>query len=118
MSATQKAQVLPTTLQPQHAWVTGNDCATYLSGTQHPRCHRCPKLDFRTGPHATWDCPLHYWDVFNTCPGFLRDGSRDPAQWHRENLTCAAKDACVQLIRQEDLMLSHCKGAAAKPIGA
>ena len=111
-SAARKAQGLPTTLQQQHAWVTSNDCTIYLSGAQHPQCHCCPKLAFRTGPHATLDCPLRYWDVFDTCPSFLRDGSRDPDQWHIENLTRAAnsaKDAWVrvQLIRQEDLMLPH-----------
>ena len=116
-SAARKARGLPTTLQPQHAWVTGQDCAP-ISGVQNPRCHRCPKLPFYAGPHATWDCPLRYYDVFNECPGFNRDGSRDPAQWHGENLTRAAKDAWVALIAREDLMVPLFEGAGAPPFSA
>ncbi len=51
----------------------------------HLKCHLCPKLPFRTEVHATWDCPLRFWDVFEECQGFNRDGSRDPAQWQGEN---------------------------------
>ena len=117
-SAARKDRGLPTTLQPQHAWVTGQDCAAFLSGSQNPKCHRCPKLSFPAGPHSTWDCPLRYFDIFNECPGFYRDGSRDPAQWHCENLTRAAKDAWVALIAREDLMVPHFDGAVAPPFAA
>ena len=65
-----------------------------------------------------WDCPLRYHDVYNQCPGFNRDGSRDPAQWNGENLTRAAKDAWVKLLEREDLMLPSCEGATAPPIAA
>ena len=116
-SAARKASGHPTTLQPQHAWVTDQDCAP-ISGVRNPSCHRCPKLAFHTGPHASWDCPLRYFDVFNECPGFNRDGSRDPAQWHGENLTRAAKDAWVALIAREDLMVPSFDGAAAPPFSA
>ena len=109
---------MATTLQPQHAWVTGQDCAAFLTGSMHPKCHRCAKLPFYTGPHATWDCPQRYYDVFKECPGFNRDGSRDPAQWNGKNLTRAAKDAWVALLQREDLMLPTCDGAAAPPFAA
>ena len=46
--------------------------------------------------------------------GFHRDGSRDPAQWHGENLTRAAKDAWAR----EDLMVPSIDGAAAPPFAA
>ena len=95
-SAARKDQGHPTTLQPQHPWITGADCATCTPGAfMHPRCHRCPKLPFHTEPHSSWDCPQRFWDVYDECPGFNRDGSRDPAQWQGENLTRAAKDAWV-----------------------
>jgi hypothetical protein len=106
----------PTTLQPQHAWITGLDCATCAPGAfMHPRCHRCPKLPFHTEPHASWDCPLRFWDVYDECPGFNRDGSRDSAQWQGENLTRAAKDAWVRLIRSADLMVPAGDGGARAP---
>ena len=68
----------------------------------HQKCHRCPKLPFHTEVHATLDCPLRFWDVFEECPGFNRDGSRDPVQWQGEDLTRAAKGAWVRLIRSAD----------------
>jgi hypothetical protein len=117
-SAARKNAGLPTTLQPQHVWVTGQDCAIVSGGAQHPKCNRCPRLAFHTGLHASWDCPLRYFDVFNECPGFNRDGSRDPAQWHGENLTRAAKDAWVALIAREDIMVPVFDGAAAPPFSA
>ena len=109
---------MATTLLPQHAWVTGQDCAAFQTGAMHPKCHRCPKQPFFTGPHATWDCPQRFHDVFKECPGFNRDGSRDPTQWNGENLTRAAKDAWVALLQREDLMIPSCDGAAAPPFAA
>ena len=43
---------------------------------------------------------------------------RDPAQWHGENLTRAAKDAWVALLAREDIMLPNIDGAAAPPFAA
>ncbi len=103
-SAARRDQGHPTTLQPQHAWLTCVDCATCAPGTfMHPRCHLCP----HTEPHATWDCPLRFWDVFDEYPGFNRDGSHDLAHWQGENLTLAAKDAWVLLIRYADIMVPN-----------
>ena len=84
----------------------------------HPRCHRCPKLPFHTEPHSSWDCPQRFWDVYNEFPGFYRDGSRDLAQWQGENLTRAAKDAWVRLIRSADLMVPNGEGARAPPFSS
>jgi hypothetical protein len=81
----------------------------------HPKCHQYPKLPFRTEVHAAWDCPLRFWDIFEECPGFNRDGSRDPAQWQGENLTRAAKDAWVLRIRSADIIIPHGNGARAPP---
>jgi hypothetical protein len=107
------------TFQPQHAWVAGADCATFKGRqVQHPQCTRCHKVPGGAGLHATWDCPLRYWEVHGACPGFLRDGSRDPAQWNGDNLTRAAKLDWARLIRTEDLMLPSCPGAAAPPFEA
>ena len=119
-SAARRDRGMAMTLQPQHAWVTGQDCAAFQTGAMHPKCHRCPKLHFFTGQHATWDCPLRsrYYDVYKECPGFNRDGSRDPTQWNGENLTRAAKDAWVALLQREDLMVPSCDGAAAPPFAA
>ena len=87
-----------------------------------PECSCWRKFDVQhqraIGAHARWDCPLRYYDVFNECPGFNRDGSRDPAQWHGENLTRAAKDAWVALIAREDLMVPLFEGAGAPPFSA
>jgi hypothetical protein len=67
------------------------------------------------GPHATWDCPLRYIDQCGSCPGFNKDGSKDPAQWlpGGEVLTRAAKDAWLELIRKYDLPLANEAGAQA-----
>ena len=43
------------------------------------------------GPHARWDCPLRYWAVRNQCPGFLSDGTRDPAAWVGDEITDATR---------------------------
>ena len=85
---------------------------------QHPQCTRCHKVPGGAGLHATWDCPQRYWEVHGACPGFLRYGSRDPAQWNGDNLTRAAKLDWARLIRTEDLMLPSCPGAAAPPFEA
>ena len=91
-SQARKAEGHPHTFQPQHAWVTGNDCATFRGRTQqHPPCGMCTKVQGGAGPHASWDCPLRYWKVYGTCPGFLRDGSRDPSQWQGDNMARSAK---------------------------
>ncbi len=58
-SAALRDQGQPTTLQPQHPWVTCLDCATCAPGAfMHQKCHRCPRLPFLTEAHATWDCPV------------------------------------------------------------
>jgi hypothetical protein len=84
----------------------------------HPKCHLCPKLPFRTEVHATWDCPILFWDVFEGCQGFNRDGSRDPAQWQGEIFTRAAKNAWVLLIGSADIMVPHGYGARAPPFSS
>jgi hypothetical protein len=114
-----KADGHPFTFQPQHVWITGTDCATFKGRqVQHPQCSRCGKVPGGAGLHATWDCPLRYWEVHGACPGFLRDGSHDPAQWNGDNLTRAAKLDWARLIRTDDLMLPSCPGAAAPPFEA
>ena len=77
---------------------------------QHPRRDRCGTTPGGAGPHATWDCQQleRFWDVHGTCPGFNCDGSRDPTQWHGDNLTRAAKAEWARLIRDQDIVLPSC----------
>ncbi len=82
--------------QPQHAYVTGRDCAAVPEGhVWKPPCgcanHMGPGP--RPGLHATWDCPLCFIEKHGRCPGSLASGRRDPAQWLAGDiLTRAAKD--------------------------
>ena len=92
--------------QPQHAYVTGSDCAIVPEGeVWSPPCscgnHGGPS--YQPGPHATWDCPLRYFQKHGRCPGFLANGARDPSQWLAGNtLTREAKDAWLVLLRQHN----------------
>ena len=38
-----------------------------------------------------WECPLRFYSNFGRCPGFLPDGSRDPAAWAGDDITAATK---------------------------
>ena len=80
----------------------------------------CNKVPGGAGPHASWDCPFRYWKVYGTCPGFLRDGSRDPSQWQGDNMARSAKLewARLRVIRDRDIMLPSCPGASAPPFEA
>jgi hypothetical protein len=90
---------LPFGSQPLHESVSGKDTAVVKPGAcESPQC-KCLLGTL----HATWDCPLRYIKLFGYCPGFLPDGSRDPAQWRGDNLTRAAKDAWITLIHFEEL---------------
>ena len=105
--------------QPQHVWVTGTDCASVPAGeVRQPPCgcanHHGPH--YRPGLHATWDCPLRYWNKYGRCPGFLSNGMRDPQQWlPGDMLTRAAKDAWLVLIAEKDLPLPSARDARAPP---
>ena len=35
-----------------------------------------------TSPHRTWECPFNYFTKFQSCPGFLPSGAKDPSAWH------------------------------------
>ena len=108
---------LPFSGQPQHAWVTGEDCASApLNSCWTPVCGCANSCGVpNIGLHATWDCPLRYWKSFQRCPGFLPSGARDPAQWTGDRLTRAAKDAWLALIAEEELPLPADLGARPPP---
>ena len=75
-SAARRDQGHPTTLMPQHAWVTGQDCATYLSGAMHPRCHRCPKLPIcGTAPFGTTTSTTSARVLIGTAPATRPSGT-------------------------------------------
>ena len=108
---------LPFSSQPQHAWVTGEDCAAappHSCWTPVCGCANSCGVP-NIGLHATWDCPLRYWKSFQRCPGFLPSGARDPAQWAGDRLTRAAKDAWLAFIAEEELPLPFELGARPPP---
>ena len=51
-----------------------------------PPCRCRDELGF-PGPHATWDCPLRYFERRGSCPGFFPSGQRDPSAWAGDNIT-------------------------------
>ena len=89
--------------KPGHAWVCWlKACAGGATVVPHQqvleprcRCYRKPEMAAlpAPGPHATWDCPLRYWSVCGECPGFLRNGQRDPAAWNGDEITEATRAA-------------------------
>jgi hypothetical protein len=109
---------VPFTAQPQHVYVTGLNYNSIPAGeVRRPACScgRRPGSSYRPGPHATWDCPLRYWQVFGCCPGFLPSGQRDPNQWSGDSLTPEARRAWVDLIRNKNLQVPVCDGAGSPP---
>ena len=105
--------------QPLHVYVAGTDSCTVPAGMcLRPQCscaNRLAPLGIHPGLHATWDCPLRYFERCCFCPGFNRDGSKDPTQWmpNGEVLTRAAKDAWVKLIERDNLPIANDPGARA-----
>jgi hypothetical protein len=60
--------------QPQHAYVTGEDCAVVPANeTRKPPCRCASKhgANYRPGAQATWDCPHRYIIRFGFCPVVL-----------------------------------------------
>ena len=70
---------------------------------------------YRPGLHATWDCPLRYIAKWGSCPGFLKNGQRDPLKWVGNNLTRAAKDQWLALIENLKHSLLLPTGASYRP---
>ena len=113
-----KAEKDPFSCQPQHVYVTGDHYnAIPSSEVRRPVCSCGRRFgpSYRPGLHATWDCPLRYWQLWGCCPGFLQSGERDPSQWVGNSLTPAARRAWVALIRDKDLKVPACEGAGAPP---
>ena len=110
--------------QPQHTYVTGEDCASVPSGeVRKPQCgcanrHGPAYAAYRPGLHATWDCPIRYIDKWNSCPGFLKNGQRDPTIWAGNNLTRAAKDEWGVFIGKYNLPLPTGPGFRPPPFHA
>ena len=79
---------------PAHAWVCGANAAPPPpqdgSASFLPACRCREDLQF-VGPHATWDCPLRYFERRGSCPGFFPSGQRDPSAWSGDNITDATK---------------------------
>jgi hypothetical protein len=76
------------------------------------------RRDYNPGPHATWDCPFSFIARYGSCPGFLPNGLRDPAQWNGDSLNAWAKQAWVKLIKELDLPLPSWVGAKAPNFAA
>jgi hypothetical protein len=102
--------------QPQHEWITGED-SRVVTGKRawSPPCGCANHTGNATGAHATWDCPLRYWKMCGSCPGFFPSGIKDPAQWDGVNLTAAAKVAWRALIKDFDLPLPREPNARPTP---
>ena len=82
--------------KPAHPYVCGLRAVSALGAKScKPPCMSRACLDVRASDpsteHATWDCPLRYWAVRNQCPGFLRDGTRDPSAWIGNEITEATR---------------------------
>jgi hypothetical protein len=78
---------------PAHAWVCGTNAAPPMLTGQtsfHPPCRCSQELGF-PGPHATWDCPLRYFEQRGSCPGFLPSGQRDQRAWDGDEITTETK---------------------------
>jgi hypothetical protein len=107
--------------QPQHVYVTGVGYNAVPAGEQRaPPCPCAAKhgADYKPGPHATWDCPFRFIARYGSCPGFLPNGRRDPAQWNGNSLTAPAKQAWVKLITEMDLPIPSYVGARAPNFAA
>lgn len=109
-------------LYPSGTPFVGKSACAYLSGPRSvrnipsgplpgPPCHskRCSEVG--AGPHPTWNCPLRFWAVRKMCPGFLENGSRDPAAWVGDEIT----DATRAQWRAFDATLRLAAGAAGAP---
>ena len=106
---------------PDNAAFVGKSACAYLSGPRSvrhlqgdvpgPLCHgeRCKAVG--AGPHPTWNCPLRFFSVRQTCPGFLPSGERDPTAWVNGDLT----DATRTLWQAFDATLRLAKGARGAP---
>ena len=104
--------------QPQHAYITGEDCAVVPPNeVRKPTCGCANKHgpSYRPGPHATWDCAHRYIERHGSCPGFLLNGFKDDSQWDGPNLKRSTKAAWVSFIRTHNLALPLCPGSRAPP---
>jgi hypothetical protein len=107
--------------QPQHVYVTGTGYNAVPAGDQRaPPCGCGSKHgpDYNPGPHATWHCPFRFMASYGSCPGFLPNGRRDPAQWIGDSLTARAKQAWTKLIKDLDLPLPSWPGSKAPNFSA
>ena len=99
--------------------MTGDDCSSVpISEVRKPQCGCANRYGpayaaYRPGLHATWDCPHRYIEKWGSCPGFLRNGQRDPSKWTGNILTRAAKDEWGAFIAKHSLPLPT--GASFRP---
>ena len=90
---------------PAHAWVCGANAAPPPpqdgSASFMPPCRCREELGF-PGPHATWDCPLRYFERRGSCPGFFPSGQRDPSAWSGDNITEETKRRWKHFVSAHD----------------
>ena len=90
---------------PAHAWVCGANAAPPPpqdgSASFMPPCRCREELGF-PGPHATWDCPLRYFERRGSCPGFFPFGQRDPSAWSGDNITEETKRRWKHFVSAHD----------------
>ena len=41
--------------------------------------------------HRTFECPVRYWHILGSCPGWTAAGARVPAAWNGDNITPACQ---------------------------
>ncbi len=87
-------------------------------GQPHCGCGAKHGPGYNPGPHATWDRPFRFIARYGSCPGFVPNGTKDPAQWISDSLTARAKQAWVKLIKDLDLALPHGPGSKAPNFSA
>jgi hypothetical protein len=78
------------TAKPLSPLIIGNNF-----GVGNPNQGRpCPcsiSLAFPGRTHRAFECPIRYWLVHGTCPGWNADGTRVPSSWAGDDITTACQ---------------------------
>lgn len=94
---------------------TGRPCSPAIIGDDIgipmpivPTCCACAS-SLLAGRHRVWECPLNYFAKFQTCPGFLPNGAKDPAAWNssRNNLLPSTRAQWKSFINMHALKMAR-----------
>lgn len=98
-SGARPADPLRKVFTPRSRWILGVRGQDLINWPSHAhQCKRCNQVQ-GAGPHATWECPQRFWELYGKCPGFDASGNRVANQWTPGgDLTPASRQEWKQLL--------------------